>query len=559
MPFARRVFAPALLLFAFIAVPTFAQDAPVVGSQNTVTADPPVPHPSTTPCVVTLFSNMQFADYSAHPISYTPPSKCSGEWAKVILKGDFSVSAGVQYDRSAKIFLNGVDIYYGTTPEPGGTLSPHWQIESDLTDYSALFKTAQSGNVNISNIVNSTYTGVIEGTVEMLFYPAPAGSSAEVSDIALLRPNQVLTLSPDAGDAAFLNTDAQPLSRTFTLPTNIVKAYLDVVAQGQQEDEFWYTCSPNDIAPELDNCGSTAFRETEVTIDGTPAGLAPVYPWIFTGGIDPYLWAPLPGVQTLNFKPYRVDLSPFAALLSNGTPHTVAVTVFNADNYFNVTGTLLLLQDPANKSVSGELTENTLTATPSLGIQENISSSGGTVTTEVTRGYNIAGYVNTSFGRVSSTVHQAVEFGNGQDFVLGNTQFEQTVAQVTDVVEESTTAYGPLTESSIKNFIYPLYVTYNYTVNADGTSQQVGAVLQGWYLHSDDTLNGATLLTSDTTNEVTSGDTLLISAEGYISGFKNRSSSQSYETHNSLGYCYSKKLTSSEGVLTAIQTGQGCP
>ena len=90
-----------------------------------------------------------------------------------------------------------------------------------------------------------------------------------------------------------------------TLPTNITDAYLDVFAQGQSNDEFWYSCVPNDLATELESCSNTAFRESEITIDGTPAGVAPVYPWIFTGGIDPFLWIPIPGVQTLNFRPYR--------------------------------------------------------------------------------------------------------------------------------------------------------------------------------------------------------------------------------------------------------------
>jgi Peptide N-acetyl-beta-D-glucosaminyl asparaginase amidase A len=87
-------------------------------------------------------------------------------------------------------------------------------------------------------------------------------------------------------------------------------------------DEFWCTNAPNDVATELEEYGGTGFRETEISIDGQPAGLAPVYPWIFTGGIDPFLWVPIPGVQTLNFVPYRVDLTPFAALLSNGESHT---------------------------------------------------------------------------------------------------------------------------------------------------------------------------------------------------------------------------------------------
>ena len=115
-----------------------------------------------------------------------------------------------------------------------------------------------------------------------------------------------------------LNSPSDQLAQTFTLPTNIERAYLNVFAQGQQGDEFWYTCTTDDVAAELFNCGSTGFREAEVTIDGTPAGVAPVYPWIFTSGIDPYLWRPILVVHTLNFEPYRVDLTPFAAVLSNG-------------------------------------------------------------------------------------------------------------------------------------------------------------------------------------------------------------------------------------------------
>ena len=37
-------------------------------------------------------------------------------------------------------------------------------------------------------------------------------------------------------------------------------------------------CVPNDVASELESCGNTGFRETEISIDGIPAGFAPVYP-----------------------------------------------------------------------------------------------------------------------------------------------------------------------------------------------------------------------------------------------------------------------------------------
>jgi len=66
----------------------------------------------------------------------------------------------------------------------------------------------------------------------------------------------------------------------------VERVYLDIIAQSQSNDEFWYFCVPNDETSNLESCGNTAFRETEVVIDGQPAGVAPVYPWIYTGGID---------------------------------------------------------------------------------------------------------------------------------------------------------------------------------------------------------------------------------------------------------------------------------
>src|SRR5207248_6643691 len=106
-----------------------------------------------------------------------------------------------------------------------------------------------------------------------------------------------LSSGPDGGTVG-LNTTASQLSETFSLPLNIERAELDVFAQSQANDEFWYTCVPNDVAGELQSCGGTAFREAEVSIGGEPAGVAPVYPWIYTGGIDPLLWRP----NNINFS-----------------------------------------------------------------------------------------------------------------------------------------------------------------------------------------------------------------------------------------------------------------
>ena len=272
-------FAFALVLAAPL---SFASGPFIVGSSNTVTADPTIPRPRTTPCVVQLMSNAEFDNFDPVSFPYTPPADCPGPWAKVVFTADINVTAGIQFDRTANFWLGGTVIYFGTTAEPSPDLGPAWHVESDLTDYSPIFLTAQQGTADIGNLVNTTYTGIIFASSTLEFYPLAKNQTAPTT------ANVVLPLSAGStGGTVGLNTTTDTLSATFTLPTNIQNAYLDVYSQSQSNDEFWYTCVPNDVSSELESCGNTGFRETEITIDGAPAGVAPVYPWVFTGGIDP--------------------------------------------------------------------------------------------------------------------------------------------------------------------------------------------------------------------------------------------------------------------------------
>src|SRR4029077_18445390 len=374
---------PAVFLFSACVLSAQLIPSPglVIGSANTAFADPPVPRPNTIPCVVQLFNNVAFNDFSPKFFTFQPPDGCPGPWAKVVLTADFSVQAGRQFDRTAEIWIGGVNVYFGTTSEPSGTVARSWHVERDLTDYMALFNTAQNGRVDLGNLVNSTFTSTLFGTAQLQFYPLPHNKNSAPTTADLVLP----LASDPTGGTAFLNTTADSLSKTFTLATNIELAFIDVVAQSQANDEFWYTCVPNDVAGELQSCGGTGFRETEVSIDGQPAGVAPVYPWIYNGGIDPFLWRPIPGVQTLNFVPYRVDLTPFAGVLSNGQAHTVSLNVFNANFGFSTTATLLLFLDHGAKVVTGQVTQATISAAPAPSVVENLNTdASGNITGTVT-------------------------------------------------------------------------------------------------------------------------------------------------------------------------------
>lgn len=566
----KSQFFPSLVLPAIIAAFLFsacvlsAQPIPppglVIGSANTATADPPVPRPDTVPCVVQLYSNIAFADFSPKLFSFTPPAACPGPWAKVVLNADFSIQAGRQFDRTAEIWIGGVNVYFGTTSEPSGTVARSWHIERDLTDYTALFNTAQNGRVDLGNLVNSTFTSTLFGTAELQFYPLEKKNGAPAT------ADQVLPLASDpTGGTTFLNTTSDSLSKTFSLPTNVERAFLDVVAQSQSNDEFWYTCVPNDVANELQSCGGTGFRESEVSIDGQPAGVAPVYPWIYTGGIDPDLWRPIPGVQTLSFVPYRVDLTPFAGVLSNGQPHTVSVNVFNAEFGFSTTATLLLFQDHGTQVVTGQVTQNTIGSGPVPDVQENLTTDAsgnitGTVTVTSSRQFTVAGFVNTSHGNVRTTVDQSINFSNVQSFNITNLAFVQNITQRTNISSETKTQGGGDNPRAFQqSFEWPLDLGFSLIVNSDGSGGSQTTTIKQQYLSAESGHGGPGADSFRViANTVTPSDTLLFDANFNVTGSTGQQNTQTYFTRDSTGGCFSRTITAATGVLTGVFDGKGC-
>jgi len=546
------------LLAQVVIAPTY----PVVGSNNTVSADPTVSRPHTRSCTVSLFENMEFDNFNTMDYTYTPPSSCPGPWTKVVFTADFTVTAGTQFDRTGAFYLGGANIFYGTTAEPGTTLSPSWHVERDVTDLSSLFTTTQAGTAILGNFVgvyNGTdYNGIIYANAHLIFYESGPWAPAPRT------PDAVIGIPGNSG-AATLSTPTSVYTQALTLPTNVTAAYLDVIAQSQINDEFWYVCVPNALANELESCGDTGFRETEITIDGIPAGVAPVYPWIYTGGIDPFLWAPIPGVQTLNFKPFRVDLTPFAGLLSNGQTHTVGIQVYNADSYFLTAANLLLSTDPILKQVSGAVTSNTLAAEPSPVIEDNIvtDSSGnisGTVVINSSHPYAIEGYVTTSHGRVDTKVERSVDFSQTQTYniPISGAQYLQQIQQLTQVHGENTTSESGLATGTKIDFTYPFNLSYDFVVNSDGSSYATTQSDQKYLEQETPFLGPFAFGGSQASNEVSSVDTLDFDSSGNFTGNSDSSSWQDYVSRDANGYCYSRKLTSAASILTAVIDGADC-
>lgn len=523
-----------------------------VGTQYTVTADPLVPRPPQPPCVVPLFSNDTFAHFAdtTQSFQFVPPADCAGPWEKIVFEIDFSENAGAQFDRTASVYISNSNLYFGTTPEPLATLTNTWHVERDVTDYAALLQTAQPGAIILQNCTTDcpppyqTLNGVFTVSANLEFYPARARHGLPPT------ADMVLPLVQSNGQGgvnlpAFLFNPTDQFTTTFNLPTNVEQAYLDVVAQSQSDDEQWYACFPNNLSSinEIYGCGNTDFRETEVTIDGQPAGIAPISPWVYTGFL-PDEWVPIPGAQTLDFVPYRVNLTPFAGLLSNGQPHTIALSVFNDDYYFSVSASLLLYLDAASPQVFGAVTRNTLTP-PSPVVVDDLKGTTtvtGTITANSQRQYTIAGYVHTSHGTVTTAVSQQQNFSGVQtidfdtvDFSVldQNTSVETSLASLTSVSSDQGITVIE------ENYRFPITVDFIYPVSSS---------LFGFTVATTQKYEASKLIWREGRLE----DFRLVTNSVSATDVGSKSSSQQYTSFGFDTPFYSCQITSAENQLTSV-------
>lgn len=545
-----------------------------------------VRHPATTPCVVQLFPRWTFAakgnaaamDGTPRAFRYAPPARCKAPWAKVVLQADFSVPAGRQYDRTATIGLKGANIYFGTTEEPSQSAGASWQVERDLTGYSALLRNAGTGQVTINNVVDATHREPIFASARILFYPAGDGVPAPAV------PAAVLPLNLPDGQPANVQTGADVLARSLVFPRNTRAVFIDVTAQPQFHDEFYYLCLPEPFRQPtakfallhsfLDSpktpiaCGGGSFREVEVIVDGQPAGLAPVKPLLFTGGIDPFLWRPTPGVETLDFTPSRVDLTPFAGPLSDGRPHTIAVRVLGANHYFALAASVLVDVDPGVAHTGGKLVRNTLAdATPAPRVTDTLRVEGervnGEITTRADSDYVIEGYVDTGAGRVTTRVTTSLRFRNEHQYIDPDGQAKRHV--VTQATHLDTTS-----RSTLDGKPGPAHGTRaSYTLNVNtrrtgelppaGTLTRNVQLEQVFDVHAWQSRGGRDLYRSHTRQALAAADEIDSDLSTDASPHRGQSSRATSTFTDSDGRCTRSTIEVRDNRVTHQSEGIGCP
>ena len=432
-----------------------------INYQNPVTALPPITRPATPHCTVTAMQH-DFANSYGQPFTGTlaPPAACPGPWSKVVLDWSGSV-AGRQYDRLAGVWIGGSEVFRTSTPEPDPA-GISWHVDADLSAFSPLLRTPQPLVVDLGNIVNATYTGTYHMTMTVTYYQTGAHNpEAAHSDV-------VVPVSQSATAPGWWSlSKGQTATATVNLPRNTTDAHLQLYARGGGCEEFWYSNVPDTYAaahPDYGLCGGGPYREVQVQVDGRIAGTAQPFPVVYTGGISPLMWRPIPSVDAFRTQPYDLDLTPFAGLLADGKPHTVTlVPPAGISDSWLMDGSLFVNVDAHSAQTTGAVTRDTIAAAPDVATSVTTQPNGSDLITAKTgRDWTVSGYVDTSRGRVTTTVVRHSAYSNSD--TVSNAGNTQAVSQRDDGWTDVTTTYGP----GLGNR-YVKHDTWSYPMDESGT------------------------------------------------------------------------------------------
>ncbi len=396
-----------LALFTLTATASFLTNAADIPDEfgtdwdDPRTAAPPVKRPDGFSCSVKIVDT-EFTNFTPYTSTYTPPEDCPGPWQAVVLEMHGSI-AGRQFDRLGYLNIGDVTVFKTSTPEPS-LEGIEWNVEKDLTEYAALFKEAQPIEMLIANVVNDTYTGILDIEVSLTFYPgsAPEGTATDI--IGLNAPHK----------------EGTALVGGLSIAANTERLFADVYATGSGGgcEEFWYLTTPDEAAYSCPG-GKGPYREVQIRIDGTLAGIAAPYPHVYTGGwANPFLWSVLPAPRAFNIQPIRYDLTPFIGLLTDDQEHEVQVNVFGVpenQSGWDVPVTFLAWRDHNSTRVSGgliNLEETTLVnEVDYLASDEQDDSSAPPFQLHTFGEHSllVTGYIETSRGRITTTVNRRVQ------------------------------------------------------------------------------------------------------------------------------------------------------
>jgi hypothetical protein len=340
--------------------------------------DYPYSVPHITPQPIRIFTNVASNDITKSNYPPIITSKIvnlpSGTYSKILLRVDVELKSAIpgrlasNYDRALWIFIDGVPLLIGTTAQ-----RYNYAVITDVTYLYPLLLGKHNITFILPNYVIPSLglTGYFIANVTLLYYPGqPSNPPTDI--IPLWTNNRYPGLA-----WAVLTSSKNIATQNITIPGNITRAYLLLYTEGASFDEFWWSNIPTD-------------REVLIYSDNKLITVTQPFPYIYTGGINPFMWRPIPEINTYAFEPLIIDITPYIPFII-GT-HTLKITITNNQNYWLTGGALLLTKTnkPVYYNFLGDnpqlITNQTTKSLPNKTLFNNTMSFTNTATLNITIG-----------------------------------------------------------------------------------------------------------------------------------------------------------------------------
>ncbi|OTA91718.1 hypothetical protein M434DRAFT_75833 [Hypoxylon sp. CO27-5] len=361
--------------------------------------------------------------------NYTPPDY---DFDRVVINFTVLVQ-GRQFDRTGVFYLGDTEVWRTSTAEPT-SYGIRWVWLKDSTPFLSLWKQPQTLIFDLENIVDSTYTGILNTTLTATFFKSPLTTADGRGSADLIIPISERTGS--AGQPSQFTYPDQNATNTVSFPRNANRAVFTVDVKGQGDEEFWWSNVPQSAVHTFDPDygtypGYSPFREVQVLIDGQLAGVDWPFPVIYTGGVVPQLHRPIVGIQAFDIKEHEIDITPWLPLLCDGNDHTFEIKVVGldddgvssatlsstTDSEWYITGKIFVWLDDEGSITTGVF-GNPYNADPSISfsqrITQNATGANETLvyTLAVTRTLSVSSYVKTQNGEGTATWSQSLSYSN---------------------------------------------------------------------------------------------------------------------------------------------------
>lgn len=381
------------------------------------------------------------------------------------------------------MYLGDIEVFRTSTAEPTAT-GIVWSYVKDMSGLLPLFKESQKIIFDLPNIVDQTYTGYLNTTLTATFFKQE--NIPQAADVIL----PVSARQSAENKPSVFQVPDQTASNKFSVPKNVKKAFFTIASCGQQTEEFWYTnvlSSTVATFPDTTLYGFSPWREVQLLIDGSLAGVAWPFPVIFTGGIVPGFWRPIVGIDAFDLKEDEIDITPWLPLLVDGEEHEFTIRVVGIGDdgalspivgeYWLVTGKIFLWLDEHSIATTGSVTTYQA-PNPIFSVESSTKrDNDGTNTTltysvQAQRSLQVTSTIKTSSGSEQVSWAQSLNLiNNGTLTDGGNTQISSQITTATDL---SSDGYS-------RSYSYPIRV---YSTFTDDTASGGNLTIDGKIDHA---------------------------------------------------------------------------